>query len=209
MGGGAELRSRSKIASTIGCSPSIMPPWQLWPPMPLYGRSMRPWRRCSTRRHNGDGPLVRPGRWGVEESPSLLLRPDSHAPRSTAASPNSTLSPDAIEDADCTRTRIRRPGGGRHRLTTNDRSLLQDLQDLVDPATRGDPMSPLRWTLKSTRHLATELGRARPSHQSSEVAALLKGPTTACRATARPTRARPIRPRRPVPSPQPPVRTSQ
>jgi hypothetical protein len=52
------------------------------------------------------------------------------------------------------RTRIRRPGAGRPRLTTSDRSLLGDLKRLVDPATRGDPMSPLLWTCKSTRHLA-------------------------------------------------------
>ena len=67
-------------------------------------------------------------------------------------------SPDAIEDADPKRTRIRRTGGGRPRLTTRDRSLLKDLQDLLDPATRGDPMSPLLWTCKSTRHLAQTLG---------------------------------------------------
>jgi DDE family transposase len=56
------------------------------------------------------------------------------------------------------RTRIRRPGAGRPRLTTSDRSLLGDLKRLVDPATRGDPMSPLLWTCKSTRHLAQALG---------------------------------------------------
>jgi hypothetical protein len=56
------------------------------------------------------------------------------------------------------RTRIRRPGAGRPRLTTSDHSLLGDLKRLVDPATRGDPMSPLLWTCKSTRHLAQALG---------------------------------------------------
>jgi Rhodopirellula transposase DDE domain len=56
------------------------------------------------------------------------------------------------------RTRIRRPGAGRPRLTTRNRSLLGDLKRLVDPATRGDPMSPLLWTCKSTRHLAQALG---------------------------------------------------
>src|SRR4051812_20126854 len=64
--------------------------------------------------------------------------------------------PDASEEADP--TRIRRVGGGRPRRTACDRSLLQDLHDLVDPATRGDPMSPLLWTCKSTRHLAEALG---------------------------------------------------
>ena len=55
--------------------------------------------------------------------------------------------------------RIRRAGGGRKRLTEQDPTLLRDLEALVEPTTRGDPMSPLRWTLKSTRQLATELTR--------------------------------------------------
>lgn len=53
--------------------------------------------------------------------------------------------------------RIRRPGAGRHRLTEHDATLEKALRDLVDPATRGDPMSPLLWTSKSTRKLAKEL----------------------------------------------------
>jgi hypothetical protein len=52
---------------------------------------------------------------------------------------------------------IRRPGGGRHSISTTDRTLLQDLKRLIDPATRGDPMSPLLWTCKSTRNLADAL----------------------------------------------------
>jgi hypothetical protein len=47
--------------------------------------------------------------------------------------------------------RIRRPGGGRKRLARRDRTLLTDLEALVNPSTRGDPQSPLRWTSKSTR----------------------------------------------------------
>jgi hypothetical protein len=47
--------------------------------------------------------------------------------------------------------RVRRPGGGRKRLSVKDRTLLADLEALVDPETRGDPSSPLRWTAKSTR----------------------------------------------------------
>jgi hypothetical protein len=42
--------------------------------------------------------------------------------------------------------RIRRPGGGRKALTENDPGLLDALEHLVDPGTRGDPESPLRWT---------------------------------------------------------------
>ncbi|MBM3223627.1 MAG: ISAzo13 family transposase [Candidatus Tectomicrobia bacterium] len=53
--------------------------------------------------------------------------------------------------------RVRRPGGGRTQRTTQDPTLLHDLEALVEPTTRGDPQSPLRWTCKSVRKLAAEL----------------------------------------------------
>jgi hypothetical protein len=53
--------------------------------------------------------------------------------------------------------RVRRPGGGRKPLTERDPGLLPALDALVEPTTRGDPESPLRWTCKSTRNLAEEL----------------------------------------------------
>jgi hypothetical protein len=53
--------------------------------------------------------------------------------------------------------RIRRPGAGRKLITEKDPTLLGDLESLIDPATRGDPGSPLRWTTKSVRNLAAEL----------------------------------------------------
>ena len=53
--------------------------------------------------------------------------------------------------------RIRRPGGGRKSLEEGDPDLMRDLDKLVDPVTRGDPESPLRWTCKSTTNLAKEL----------------------------------------------------
>jgi len=52
---------------------------------------------------------------------------------------------------------IRRKGAGRKPLTQTDPTLLSDLQGLVDPVTRGDPMSPLKWTSKSPRNLADAL----------------------------------------------------
>jgi transposase len=53
--------------------------------------------------------------------------------------------------------RMRRPGGGRKRLTAQDDTLLDDLRSLVEPATRGDPEAPLLWTAKSLRKLAAGL----------------------------------------------------
>jgi hypothetical protein len=53
--------------------------------------------------------------------------------------------------------RVRRPGGGRKKLTETDPTLLADLQSLVEPTTRGDPMAPLLWTSRSLRNLADAL----------------------------------------------------
>jgi transposase len=55
------------------------------------------------------------------------------------------------------RERVRAAGGGRKRLTEKDPQILAYLEQLVDPTTRGDPESPLRWTCKSTRQLAEAL----------------------------------------------------
>ena len=54
-------------------------------------------------------------------------------------------------------TRVRCAGGGRKQLTGHDPELVAALERLVDPGTRGDSMSPLRWTSKSTRTLAEQL----------------------------------------------------
>jgi hypothetical protein len=53
--------------------------------------------------------------------------------------------------------RIRRPGGGRKTTLEKDPTLLTDLEGLVEPTAAGDPMSPLRWTSKSVRHLTAAL----------------------------------------------------
>jgi hypothetical protein len=62
--------------------------------------------------------------------------------------------------------RTRRRGGGRKPLTEHDLDLLRALEVLVDLVTRGDPMSPLRWTCKSAAKLAEELSAG--GHQVSE-----------------------------------------
>ena len=71
-------------------------------------------------------------------------------------------------------TRVRRPGGGRKPLTETDPGLLAALEALIEPTTRGDPESPLRWTCKSTRRLADELTRQRHAVGANTVAALLR-----------------------------------
>jgi Rhodopirellula transposase DDE domain len=61
--------------------------------------------------------------------------------------------------------RIRREGAGRPRTVDRDTTLRSDLESLIEPTSRGDPESPLRWTCKSIRRLAAEL--TRKGHQTS------------------------------------------
>ncbi len=69
--------------------------------------------------------------------------------------------------------RIRRPGGGRKRTVELDPSLREGLERLVEPTSRGDPESPLRWTTKSVRNLADELGQQGHKASHRMVAELL------------------------------------
>ncbi len=69
--------------------------------------------------------------------------------------------------------RIRRAGGGRKRTVEQDPTLREDLERLVEPTTRGDPESPLRWTCKSVRRLSEELQRQGHTASHRMVAELL------------------------------------
>jgi len=81
--------------------------------------------------------------------------------------------------------RARRPGGGRKRAEDNDPGLVAALLGLVEPDERGDPMSPLRWTAKSLRHLATELAGQGHAVSASTVGRLLRGQGFSLQATAK------------------------
>src|ERR687888_311422 len=72
------------------------------------------------------------------------------------------------------RRSIRCAGGGRRCLSESDPTLLKDLQALLESSTRGDPQSPLRWSSKSTRHLADALRRQGHVVSHHTVARLLK-----------------------------------
>jgi len=96
------------------------------------------------------------GRGGV----SVVSRATG-ASRSTVTAAVKELS--QPESAKAPAGRVRRVGAGRRSVTAGDPGLVSALEALVDPATRGDPMSPLRWTSKSTRTLAVELaGQGHP-----------------------------------------------
>jgi len=74
----------------------------------------------------------------------------------------------------CSSDRQRKPGAGRRAREEEWPELIGTLETLVEPAARGDPMSPLRWTCKSTRTLAAELKRLGFPVSRTKVAELLK-----------------------------------
>lgn len=79
-----------------------------------------------------------------------------------------------LESGEAPLGRVRRPGGGRKRVTDTDPGLVPALLALVEPDPRGDPESPLRWTTKSTRKLADTLTAAGHKVGPDVVADLLR-----------------------------------
>ncbi len=82
-------------------------------------------------------------------------------------------------------TLVRRPGAGRKRLVAKDPDLLARLDALVEPTSRGDPMCPLRWTSKSTGHLADALLAASHPVSPDTVGRLLRAMGYSLQATAK------------------------
>jgi hypothetical protein len=79
-----------------------------------------------------------------------------------------------IVDGNTIPGRIRRPGAGRKNIVECDPKLLVSLERLIEPETRGDPESPLRWICKSTRNLAAQLTRQKHPVSHEKVAQLLR-----------------------------------
>jgi hypothetical protein len=91
--------------------------------------------------------------------------------------------------------RVRRPGAGRKKLTDIDGTLVEDLESLIAPETRGDPESLLRWTTKSVRKLAEQLsamghqiGRQKVSELLHELGYSLQGLSKTREGTSHPDR---------------------
>ena len=101
------------------------------------------------------GDAVALGHGGVSQvaRASGVSRTTIHAGIHELQERAATPAPEAMSAA----RRVRRPGGGRKARPETDPTLLEDLDRLLDPVTRGDPMSPLRWTCKSRANLAEEL----------------------------------------------------
>ncbi|MCA1604343.1 MAG: ISAzo13 family transposase [Acidobacteria bacterium] len=93
------------------------------------------------------------------------------ASRTTIRRGMAELAEDAPEQ---TSRRVRAPGGGRKKAEVADPELLDVLDALIEPGARGDPESPLRWTTKSTRHLAGEVTEQGHPVSHSVVANILR-----------------------------------
>lgn len=89
--------------------------------------------------------------------------------------------------------RIRAPGAGRKPLTVTDPGLLPALESLIEPHSRSDPVSPLRWTTLSLRTLASTLTRQGHPVSAATVGRLLHAWASASRAPPRPPKAPAIR----------------
>jgi hypothetical protein len=112
------------------------------------------------------------GRGGV----ALVARATGMSPRRIAAGVKELdeLAAASPVEAAPQAQRIRRAGAGRPPLTETNPEVLGRLQTLVDPGARGDPEAPLRWTIKSVRTLAAELGEHGHEVSASKVGDLLK-----------------------------------
>ena len=118
--------------------------------------------------------------WAATEAVALARGGISVVARATGMSRNTIragireLDPRRMSASSPVAGRVRRCGGGRKPLTTTDPTLTGKLEELVAPQTRGDPMSPLRWTLKSTSQLAKALKDQGHRACARTVAGLLK-----------------------------------
>ena len=95
-----------------------------------------------------------------------------------------------VEGQAAPQTRVRAPGGGRKRLAETDPELAAQLTALVDPETRGDPMSLLVWTTKSTKHLAGALSALGHPVSDRTVARMLRAMGFSLQANSKVTEGR-------------------
>jgi hypothetical protein len=145
--------------------------------------ALRPYREERRRRLWAAAEALALGRGGmtaVAAAPGLQRATIRVGVRELQGSPSPSSEPEPAADQ---AQRVRAPGGGRKPLTTEDPTLVHDLEALVEPTTRGDPMSPLRWTCKSTRQLAAELVRQGPQVSHTTVADLLRALNYSLQAT--------------------------
>ena len=129
--------------------------------------------------------------WAAAEAEALGFGGAVAVERSTGVSRRAIaqgrreLAQGAPDSPASSKTRVRRLGGGRKKSASKDPRLLPALLALVDPATRGDPENPLRWTSKSVRHLSDELQKQGFQASRQLVSELLRGEGFSLQANAK------------------------
>src|SRR5512135_536964 len=126
---------------------------------------LAPFLNGRTRRLAAAAEAASIGRGGIPR----VARATGVSRRAIAAGVTQLRAPDDVGG-----DRVRRAGGGRKRAVETDTTLRGDLERLIDPATRGGPESPLRWTCKSIRKLAEEPERMGHATSHRMVAELLR-----------------------------------
>lgn len=121
-----------------------------------------------SRRRWGSIESLKLGHGGIEAVSIATGMSRSRLVRGQLELKNSTLNDRLVKDG-----RVRRAGGGRKKSTDNDRNLIRDIEALVSPTSRGDPMCSLRWTLLSTRQISSTLSRGGKTISHATVAKLL------------------------------------
>ena len=130
---------------------------------------LRPVMTERMRRHWAASEALALSRGGI----SLVAEATGLSRTTIIAGIRELRSGDAAPEEEFDNSRSRRDGGGRQLVETTDPTVLTDLERLVEPTTRGDPMSPLRWTCKSTRQLAEALKQQGHAISHQTVALLL------------------------------------
>jgi hypothetical protein len=133
----------------------------------LHEKARRRWAACEARALGYGGISIVAAATG-------LSRPTIRRGLAELNSSSEATQADPAEEVEDDSCRIRRPGAGRPLVSQTDPILVRDLQRLIDPTTRGDPMSPLLWTCKSTRNLAETLGKQGHTVSHQTVARLLQ-----------------------------------
>ena len=156
----------------MGSRDDIIVPWSLWPtsawPAQLGGRltenTLRLWAAAEAMSLGRGGIILVAGATGLSRTTIHAGIKELEQPLGKERSGLGTA-----------RVRIRRPGGGRKPLTEQQPELLAELERLVDPLTRGDPRSPLRWTCKSTPALGGGIAEAAVTRSASAPCVTLLG----------------------------------
>jgi len=137
--------------------------------MKSFFEKVKPHLNEKTRRIVTAGAAIALGRGGISK-----MSKASGMAREVIRTGIKEIEESTLKTVDEPTERVRQPGGGRKKAVEHNPELLEDLLNLIDPATRGDPESPLLWTSKSLRNLEKELREKGHNASHVTIRAMLK-----------------------------------